>query len=116
MADLKTYTKAEVSKHSSKGDIWIIINGKIYDVSNFDKHPGTKDVFFGHVGNNATERFEEEGHSATAKKQMKDYLIGKLEGYVDEELEEEVIDTSSGAKMRLSKKKVSLNRDVNTIL
>lgn len=40
MAD-KTVTIAEVKKHSSEDDCWIIIHGKVYDVTKFiDNHPG----------------------------------------------------------------------------
>ena len=110
MSNLKVYTTGEVEKHNSKGDMWVIINDSVYDVSNFDKHPGGQDIFLDHAGQDATERFEEEGHSASAKKQMKDFLIGSVEGAVekvDSDIEE-VIDTSSGTKMRLNKIKVSL--------
>jgi L-lactate dehydrogenase (cytochrome) len=31
----------ELAKHTSKDDIWIVIEGIVYDVSNFlDEHPG----------------------------------------------------------------------------
>jgi cytochrome b involved in lipid metabolism len=40
MADKKV-TIAEVKKHSSEDDCWIIIHGKVYDVTKFiDSHPG----------------------------------------------------------------------------
>lgn len=29
------YTQAEVEKHNVKGDIWLIIHEKVYDVSTF---------------------------------------------------------------------------------
>ena len=34
-------TYQELAKHNSKDDIWIEIDGLVYDVSNFmDEHPG----------------------------------------------------------------------------
>lgn len=78
----------------------------MYDVTKFEKHPGGKDPFIEHAGQDATDPFEDEGHSATAKKQMADFLVGKLEGASDEDDEdmEEVIDTNSGERMKLRKK------------
>ena len=38
---VKTFTKAEVSKHSKSTDCWMIIEDKVYDVTKFiDEHPG----------------------------------------------------------------------------
>ncbi|GAM29320.1 hypothetical protein SAMD00019534_124960, partial [Acytostelium subglobosum LB1] len=34
-------TKEEVAKHNSRNDCWIIVHGKVYDVSHFHSlHPG----------------------------------------------------------------------------
>ena len=38
---LAFFTKEEVSKHNTKDDCWLIIHGKVYDVSDYvDEHPG----------------------------------------------------------------------------
>ena len=38
---VRIFTKAEVAKHDTVGDCWMIINGKVYDVTPFvDEHPG----------------------------------------------------------------------------
>ncbi|KAG7089767.1 hypothetical protein E1B28_011421 [Marasmius oreades] len=37
----KTFTREEVSKHKEKGDLWIIIDSTVYDLSRFSTiHPG----------------------------------------------------------------------------
>ena len=39
--EVRIFTKAEVAKHDTVGDCWMIINGKVYDVTPFvDEHPG----------------------------------------------------------------------------
>lgn len=106
MSDLQEFSADEVSKHNTPKDLWVIIKGKVYDVTNFDKHPGGKDIFVDYAGQDATDPFEDEGHSATAKKQMVEFLKGKLEGADEQDDDEtqEVIDTNSGEKMRLRKR------------
>jgi len=39
--EVRIFTKAEVAKHDTVHDCWMIINGKVYDVTPFvDEHPG----------------------------------------------------------------------------
>lgn len=38
-------SKEEVAKHNKQSDLWLIIHGKVYDVSKFvEEHPGGVDV------------------------------------------------------------------------
>ena len=37
------YSLSEVSKHNKDGDRWIMIQGKVFDVSKFTQHPGGED-------------------------------------------------------------------------
>jgi cytochrome b involved in lipid metabolism len=37
---MDTYTLEEVAKHRKDGDLWVAINGKVYDISKFNEHPG----------------------------------------------------------------------------
>lgn len=35
------YSQSEVAQHNSAGDLWVIIDQKVYDLSQFlDEHPG----------------------------------------------------------------------------
>nr|KAJ0185177.1 hypothetical protein LSAT_V11C900476820 [Lactuca sativa] len=69
-SDRKTFVFSEVSKHDTVDDCWLIIAGKVYDVTTFmDDHPG-KD---------ATKDFEVLGHSDEAKEMMKKYCIGDVD-------------------------------------
>lgn len=74
-----------VSKHNSKSDCWIIIEGKVYDVTNYlADHPGGENQIISYCGKNATDAFKTKGerkenHSNSAKLILENYLIGPLE-------------------------------------
>ncbi|XP_058101888.1 cytochrome b5-like [Magnolia sinica] len=82
MEERKLFSLSEVSLHTSKNDCWLIIGGKVYNVTEFlEEHPGGDDVLIQASANgDATEAFEEVGHSSTATAMMSGYLIGVLEG------------------------------------
>ncbi len=45
------YTAAEVATHNKDSDLWLIIQGKVYNVTKFiDEHPGGVDVLLEHGG------------------------------------------------------------------
>ncbi|KAG0504626.1 hypothetical protein KC19_N011300 [Ceratodon purpureus] len=74
------YTLDDCLKHRDKEDCWIIIDGKVYDVSEFlEEHPGGDDVILLATGKDATDDFEDVGHSAGARELMKKYLIGDMD-------------------------------------
>ncbi|XP_078180121.1 cytochrome b5 [Carex rostrata] len=77
---VKLYSMKEVAEHNSADDCWIVVNGKVYDVTSYlDDHPGGADVMIETTGKDATEEFEDAGHSKDARNQMKDYCIGELD-------------------------------------
>ena len=67
----------ELMRHNDEGDIWVAVNGKVYDVSNFSDHPGSMDPLLENAGTDATEEFENTGHGDTARAMMADYYIGE---------------------------------------
>ncbi|CCD25591.1 Cyb5p NDAI_0F02730 [Naumovozyma dairenensis CBS 421] len=74
------YTYEEIAKHNSPDDTWIVIEGKVYDVSKFlDEHPGGEEIIFELAGTDATENFEDIGHSDDALKILKKMYIGDLD-------------------------------------
>jgi len=53
----------------------------VYDVSKYlDDHPGGSDVLMDASGRDATEDFEDVGHSKTAISLMEKFLVGDFEG------------------------------------
>lgn len=49
----------EVSKHNMREDCWIVINDKVYDVTQFlEKHPGSAKPLLFYAGRDATEGFK----------------------------------------------------------
>ncbi|CAJ0949482.1 unnamed protein product, partial [Mesorhabditis belari] len=69
-------TLNEVAEHSTEASIWVIIEGKVYDLTLFlDEHPGGRDVLLEQAGKDATEAFKDVGHSGDAKEMMNDYYV-----------------------------------------
>ena len=66
--DAKTYTKEEIAQHNQEGDCWLIIEGKVYDVSPYmSKHPGGSDIMIANSnGEDASEAYEDADHSKRA--------------------------------------------------
>ncbi|KAK7292956.1 hypothetical protein RJT34_15814 [Clitoria ternatea] len=76
----KIYTFAEVSEHNNSKDCWLIIDGKIYDVTKFlEDHPGGDDVLLTATGKDATDDFEDVGHSQSARDMLKDFYVGDID-------------------------------------
>ena len=54
----KTYSAADVAKHNKADDCWIIVDGAVYDVTNFlSEHPGGKKVIVAVAGQDASKKF-----------------------------------------------------------
>ncbi|CAO2821367.1 unnamed protein product [Amaranthus hypochondriacus] len=79
-SDGKVHTFEEVSKHNITKDCWLIISGKVYDVTPFmDEHPGGDEVLLSATGKDATNDFEDVGHSDSAREMMDKYYIGEVD-------------------------------------
>jgi cytochrome b involved in lipid metabolism len=50
------YTWAEVKKHVTPEDAWIVYQNRVYDVSDWYEHPGGA-VIFTHAGDDMTDIF-----------------------------------------------------------
>ncbi|KAI4311425.1 hypothetical protein MLD38_036324 [Melastoma candidum] len=79
-SDPKLHSFEEVSKHNNKNDCWLIISGKVYDVTSFlDDHPGGDEVLITATEKDATDDFEDVGHSDAAKEMLEKYYVGELD-------------------------------------
>ena len=66
-------TKEEVARHRTAGDLWIVVDGAILDVSAFAaEHPGGDDVLLEAGGRDATEEYHAAEHSGAAAAMLGD--------------------------------------------
>ncbi|CAB3408587.1 unnamed protein product [Caenorhabditis bovis] len=77
--NLRVISLDEIQKHNSDQSCWIILSGKVYDVTKFlNEHPGGEEVITQLGGQDATEAFNDVGHSRDALEMTKEYLIGTI--------------------------------------
>jgi cytochrome b involved in lipid metabolism len=80
-AQPRMITLAEVEQHVTYDDLWLVIDGKVYDVTPFmDDHPGGGEIMLNAAGKDGTDDFEDVGHSPGAREQLKKYEIGVYAG------------------------------------
>lgn len=81
------FSPSDVSKHNSASDCWLIIAGKVYDVSkylDYNLHPGDSSAIAPYCGKDASNAFDTKGrnrpqpHSSNARNILSDYYIGSL--------------------------------------
>lgn len=94
MPDLKKFTRDEVAAQSKQGNLLIILSNKVYNVTKFldevsndtwrkdyfntFQHPGGCEVLNEQSGKDATEPFEDIGHSTDAHNMRESYLVGEI--------------------------------------
>merc|ERR1719188_1304598 len=73
------YSAEEVAKHTVKGDCWVILHGKVLNVSNFlSQHPGGELAILTFGGKDATAEFDMIHPPDVVGKYAPDAIIGKL--------------------------------------
>ncbi len=51
LAGKKVYSLAEAKEHTTEEDCWVVISGKVFDVTKFlDEHPGGYDIILTNTG------------------------------------------------------------------
>jgi len=80
----KVVTFAELREHTTRDNIWVLLHSNVYDVTKFiDEHPGGDEVILSEAGKDATEAFEDVGHSDEARALLPGMRIGEFEKGVD---------------------------------
>ncbi|CAI6063195.1 unnamed protein product [Clonostachys chloroleuca] len=73
----KQFTQAEVAEHNTKGDLYIVLRGKVYDLTPFvDEHPGSAEILIDAAGQDCTEAYDDAGHSDEANEILLELEIG----------------------------------------
>ncbi|KAI0304047.1 cytochrome b5 [Russula brevipes] len=76
----KIVTLNELREHTTKDSLWVLLHGKVYDVTKFiDEHPGGDEVILSEAGKDATEAFEDVGHSEEARGLLNGMQVGEFE-------------------------------------
>ena len=76
---MKSFSKKEVAKHNTIGDCWVILNGGVFDMTNFlNDHPGGSKVVMLYAGKDASEEFNMLHKPSIIKKYGPRLQIGTL--------------------------------------
>jgi len=79
---VKTYTWAEVNKHNTKEDLWLVIDGGAYDVTSFvDRHPGGYRPLLHMAGRDATDVMAEYHPANVYEKMLPKFFKGDVVDY-----------------------------------
>merc|ERR1719316_2246875 len=81
------YTMEEVAKHTTEDDCWVVLHGRVLNVTNFLKeHPGGELAILTFAGKDASEEFDMIHPPDVIGKYAPDAVIGQLgEGGDDED-------------------------------
>ena len=88
---------AELCRHNKVDDLWLAIDGIVYDVTPFmDDHPGGGDIMLSAAGKDGTDDFEDVGHSPHARELLKRFKVGTFKGDFS-------LSTTNGASLKTPK-------------
>ena len=75
----QVFSRSEVAKHTNADDVWIILKGKVYNVTPYvQEHPGGEAILR-NAGGDATDGFFGPQHPDRVFDLIDDFLIGTLE-------------------------------------
>jgi len=74
----KKFTSKEVSLHNKSNDCWLIIDGKVFDVTSYvDEHPGGEAILK-NAGHDSSKGFHGDQHPAKVKDLLWEFYKGDL--------------------------------------
>ena len=77
---LRKIRRTELEEHNKEGDLWVVINGFVYDLTKFwPNHPGGPENVLQHAGKDGTDTFVRAVHPDYAKEELETYKIGEYE-------------------------------------
>ncbi|CAK8568351.1 unnamed protein product [Lathyrus sativus] len=102
MANQRVFTLSQISQHKSSKNCWLVINGRVLDVTKFlEEHPGGEEVILEVAGKDATKEFDAIGHSKAAQSLVMKYQVGVVEGAMVEKVDDDnddVVEKESESK------------------
>jgi cytochrome b involved in lipid metabolism len=76
----KLFTWEEIRKHNKDTDCWVVMYGKVVDITKFlSTHPGGLDPINDMGGFDLTNQFEARGHSEKADRIWRKHVIGRVD-------------------------------------
>ncbi|KAK4536635.1 hypothetical protein CDCA_CDCA09G2660 [Cyanidium caldarium] len=79
IAPKRYYTPREVIKHASRDSLWLIIDRRVYDVTNYiDNHPGGEAIMR-NAGRDSTAGFHGDQHPDKVHEMLPEFYIGELD-------------------------------------
>ena len=70
----------EVAQHASETDCWIVIDGKVCNVTDYlNQHPGGAELLLAFAGKDATEEFTDIGHTPSAIQIRDSMVVGTID-------------------------------------
>ncbi|KAL4812441.1 cytochrome b5-like heme/steroid binding domain-containing protein [Aspergillus spinulosporus] len=75
----KIYTKDDLLTHNKDGDLWIAIDGTVYNLTKFsEEHPGGKKILLGVAGTDASKKYRKYHGDNILQRYAQEYRIGML--------------------------------------
>ncbi|KAJ5601226.1 hypothetical protein N7510_010760 [Penicillium lagena] len=74
------YSRDEVALHNLAGNLWVVIDQDVYDLSSFkDEHPGGAKILLGVAGKDASKKFHKYHRIAVLNRYKERLQVGTLD-------------------------------------
>lgn len=74
------YSIEDVGKHTSRNDLWMVVHGKVLDVSKYvNAHPGGAEALLRYAGKDATKTFDMIHPAYVMNKVVPEFVVGELQ-------------------------------------